>query len=547
MGYTGHRSTPPRPFRVIFGGVIATLCAVSGTFLLTDRFHRATAMSSGPTEMDWETFIQNGPGEFAFITLTGVDVYDSTIDSINEIDPDELDALIKDFDPGSPEQVQQLMAAHFGGSDPLAAVLNAFQPPKVIPAGADPNQILGRLTLPFDFELLEEARRQIDENGALTGLLRRPVGHNMMFPFLGDDLNASDQDQPRANFMYEIVPTEHAPDLDMASNQFLFAGLGLSLSLILCCSGGAGFSTLWYFPLASIISLAGYPMRYGRGGVATRVVYFAIGVVMIGWGYRMMVTRGHFGTVDGIPLFQSMGFNAMFIGVAACMSVPCQLLTRRFFESMDPEPKKPEKRLSYEQACGMTPVVETATYNDDDLLESSAVVVPPGLRDHIDRLIAAGFTEPGRWVWHRNDDVIPAAIQLGCQEMIVSDMEWSDETKVLRTRLVSVLGDGMPIVTLSNAFEVADSRVEPSAVYQKAMSSEPAEMLAMHLEKVVSLAESRQTSVIAFEPGEARGVAKLGRRAVAEIRSRDGEISQVVGEAKYGRFSFPPNEVLVTA
>ena len=547
MGYSGYETTPPRPFRILAGGILALVCGFFGIFEVTYQFHRATAMSEGPVEMDFNTFLQNGPGENAFIKVTGVDLYDPTeqfLEDLEAFDGTDGEGLFDDLDPDSPEAIARLMESHLNGADPVEAIVDAIQPTKVIPFGADPKTVPAKLVLTHGGYDIGEAHRQIELDNSLSGLLReRSRGEVMMSMFGFDvddvDANMNGADDPR----FGIEPIEEAPDVSMASSNFLFTGLGMAFGLILCCSGGASIYTLWYFPLPSIISLAGYPMRYGRGGTQTRVIYFVIGSVLFGWGYRLMVYDGGFGTIDSNPFAQALGFAVMFTGVAACLSVPCQMLTRRFLDSMDVQPRKKQPKLTFEQACSLEPVVKMADYDDDELSESTAVTRPAGLKDNVDRLIAAGFSRPGTWVWHREEEVAPAAIQLGCQEMIVSDIEWSEDQQKLRSRLTSVLGDGMTIVTVSSNFDVQESRTGSNGIYQKAMSDEPAEMLAMHLERVVSLAESRKTSVVAFEEKEIRNVAQLGRRAFTDVRSQYGEILTAVGEKKYGRFSFPPKEV----
>lgn len=546
MGYSGYESTPPRPFRILAGGILALVCCVFGVLDVTHRFHRATAMSEDPVIMDFDTFLQQGPGDSPFIKVTGVELYDPSERFLEDLEAGFGEDL-EGIDPESPEAIAALMESHFNGADPVETVVDAIQPAKLIPIGADPKSVPAVLVLSHGGDDIAEALRQIELDNSLTGLLSEQTSAEALLAMFG--LQLPDEAGEAVFFgeenqrSFHIEPAEEPEDSMAASTSFLFTGMGMAFGLILCCSGGASIFTLWYFPIPSIISLAGYPMRYGRGGTQTRVIYFLIGAALFGYGYRLMAYDGGFGTIDCYPFAQALGFVVMFTGVAACMSVPCQMLTRRFFESMEVQPRKKQPKMTFEQACSLEPVQKVADYHDDELTESSAVIVPQGLRDHIDRLVAAGFTLPGKWVWHREDEVVPAAIQLGCQEMVVSDIEWSEAQQKLRSRLTSILGDGLPIVTVSSEFDVEESRTGTLAVYQKAMSDEPSEMLAMHLERVVSLAEKRSTSVVAFEEKEIRGVAKLGRRAFTEVRSQYGEILTSVGEAKYGRFQFPGKAV----
>ena len=76
MGYSGYQTTPPRPFRILLGGILFLACAAFGALLATHQFHRATAMQDGPVEMDWNTFVTNGPGDSAYVKITGVDLFD---------------------------------------------------------------------------------------------------------------------------------------------------------------------------------------------------------------------------------------------------------------------------------------------------------------------------------------------------------------------------------------------------------------------------------------------------------------------------------------
>ena len=62
---------------------------------------------------------------------------------------------------------------------------------------------------------------------------------------------------------YKLIPVDDSFQVQYARDLFLFCGFTLALGLVLCGSGGPGLWTIWFAPIPSLISLVGYPMRYG--------------------------------------------------------------------------------------------------------------------------------------------------------------------------------------------------------------------------------------------------------------------------------------------
>ena len=342
---------------------------------------------------------------------------------------------------------------------------------------------------------------------------------------------------------FTLVPIDGTPDLSHSRSVFLMIGLGLSLGLIICGSGGPGLWTIWFAPGPAALSMIGYPMRYGRGGWTTRIAYIGVGLVLMGYGFYMMAIQGNFGSADGNPIFHAVGFITLFAGLGAVLAVPMQITIRALDASVDVTPRKKPVRMSWQQACSLEPVEREIDFADSELVETETLPLSGELKEKADALEDAGFTKADPMQWQRETGVASAAIQLGCQKMVVSDLEYNNDSDIIECGLISVLETGLPILTVSANSSAKKNRPLTTCLFQRAQSSNPNEMLAEHLETVVQEAEKRDTIVVEIHESEREDVVKLARRVLADLNGMsDGQILKV-GPSRYGRFSYPPAPV----
>lgn len=536
--YTG--STAPRPIRVVLGGAIAITCCCLGFIYFTHHYHRALMMKEQPEELDWRTLADRGPIDNAFIRLIDVELDQSS--------PfEELEDIFGDFEPGrdaDPEEALEAFAGSMEDVNPLEMVQMAIAPIKIIPKGAEKDAVPELIVMDRIEPYIVEAERQLEETGTLSGFVTSYHGDE----FVRAILEYSDDDELLEEFdkaapdqtVYIIEPMAEAISSYEAGWNFWLCGFGFSFGLILCGSGGPVLSTFIYWTVPTLISLLGYPMRYGRGGATMRVIYMAIGSVFVYYGYQLMIVHGKMGQLDGIAIFQSMGFVSLFIGFAGVLSVPSQILTRKIEASMDVAPSPQKKvKMTLQEACSLKPldIVETI-YSDRQLVLSAVDETSDELRQLAESLTTVGFEPPEPRCWQDGEQVSPAAIQIGCQEMVVSDIEIVEGRK--ECRMVSVLHDGMMVITLSSAVKSgADRRIGSNGTYQRSKSDKPDQMLAQHLETTISIAERRDTSVVIFDVNEIADVCHLGRRVFADIQHQYGESVFEVDAAGYGRFHYP--------
>ena len=501
MGCNGHSgSKSPRNMRIILGGTLALISFFLGSIIFVDRYHRATTMSDSPQEMQWTTLAEKGLTETSFVTFTNVKL---------------------------------------AGADPASMA--------VVPIGADPFTTRRLLVLDPHERSLTEAKVQLEELGTLTGHVTRFSGDeftNYLFQVAGLEPTEERQELALETAVYTIAPMKKPLDKKQAGNKFWLCGFALTVGLLLCCRGGpsAVFGLVFFVP--SLISLFGYPMRYGRGNKIVRWLYIAAGIGMIGYGYKLMVFDGQFGHVNGNPILHALGFASGFVGLAAFMSVPCQTLVRKFTGRTGAKScKKGNEEDSQQEACSSTPVDEVASQYSDGVLVKRTEALCREMKETVDSLAPLGFEQPIELDWKRDEAVIPTAIQLGCQNMVVADLELVDEQ--IHSRLVSVLHDGLTVVTVSRNSPVeSDSRLGANGFYCAGKTNTTVELMPLHLENTASLAEERGTTVVKIDGDEVRSVCELGRRVLADTRSQFGEQNVKVKPKTYGRFKFPARRVM---
>jgi hypothetical protein len=510
----------------MLGATLAMACLVGGIGFASHEFHRALVMQGEPVLMDWETLVRDGYGEHPHIRLVHVAIVDPENERDDRFGDVDLDELMDD--PALRLQLQN----------------SAVGMAKVIPIGADEDDVPRRVLIAGGARWLEEGFRQVEQTGSVTGMVSTYGIEAMIADVIGyctgEQIESeANEDEP----IYTIVPMDGNPDLSKARTLFLTVGFGLSLGLILCGSGGPGFLTVWFAPLPALLSLAGYPMRYGRGGLTTRLAYVALGGTLMGYGYVMLIPLGNFGSADGNPIFHAVGFASLFIGLAAVLAVPMQITMRSLHESVEVQPRRRPLRMSWNQACSLEPTITEIDYADQTLARQGALPLIGELKEKADAFHSTGFTRPESLQWQRDSGVSAAAVQLGCHNMVVTDLEYNNDHDTIEAGLISVLGTGLPIITVSENSSVTHNRPSAKCLFQQARSSDPVEMLADHLAAVVEEAEKRDTFVVKFNESETQQAVHFARRVLAEVQgTRDGKILNV-GPKRYGRFHFPPAPV----
>ena len=540
-GYSGSKG--PRKLRVIVGGLMTTSCLMLGSIIFTHQFHRALMMQPEPEELDWTTLAERGPIDNAYIELIDVD--------LDRSDPmAELEDMFGEIDPDADEEeLLELFEESMDEVNPLQMVQMAIAPVKVIPSGTDADSVRKAIVIPRVEMYLDEAERQLEENGTIAGYVSTYQGDEFVRAIMqyagGEELLEEIDKMGPIDKIYTLEPMAQPLSRADAGSNFWLCGFGMALGLIICGSGGPALSTVIFFTVPSILSLLGYPMRYGRGSTMARMIYLVVGAGLVGYGFRLMVMQGGFGQIGGNPILHSLGFISIFFGVASLLATPAQILSRKFEASMDvaPTPKK-EIKMSVADACSLEPVEAISSiFTDRNLVASEAHELPDELAECSESLVGVGFSVPEVQSWHDGDSESPTAIQLGCQDMVVAELVSSAGR--VESRLVSVLHDGMTIITLSSQSKCGSNRrVGTNGLYVRSRHEDPAQMLSEHLEETISVAERRDTTVVTFEESEIESVCLLSQRVFADVQAQWGEETMEVDSAVYGRFQFPMQSVL---
>lgn len=350
--------------------------------------------------------------------------------------------------------------------------------------------------------------------------------------------------EPDQQYVFE--PIGYIPPVNEAQQWFWLSGMAVAIGLVICGAGGPSIPCCIFFQVPSILSLFGFPLRYGRGNKVSRLVYGVAGVMMIGYGYDLMVTKGSFGQVDGSIVYASLGFAPLFVGVAAVFGATTNLVASRLNICLDPSeknPKKYEPKISMTEACSLEPLeVDFAEEFTDRYLMEATEPLSQELESVASALSSVGFEEPVAMSCQDGFDNLPVLIQLGCQDMVVADVEWINGQ--LQSRLVSILHDGLAIITLSSNIDVEqESRLGTNGQYLRSNHDDPIEMFSAHLEQTIAMAEKRDTAVVTIDPSESIDATAYGRRVLADIRNQYGEEHAEIGSARYGRFAYPPKPV----
>lgn len=543
MGYTGHASAPPRSILVIVGGMIAWGGILSGFFITTPELHRSLTTSEQPVEMTWQQLVDNGLTDNCHVRLVDVALEERRLD-------EALDGEIA-------EDLAEMMEAMavFQEMGPWGDNLMTMFI-KVYPKDRNPADVPEKVVIPVTPWSMDAAFAEVKESGTLTGrfsLTSEDGFENQLAEFFMGDQPAwlEGQNQPIREPHYIYEPLSSVTKLADARNWFCLSFLAVVLGLVINGAGGPSIACCIFFQVPSILSLLGYPMRYGRAGTMTRIIYAFIGVGLTSYGYQSMFVAGRIGHLDGHIGACVVGYLQMSIGSAALLGALINLLAEKLNVSIDPKSSKKKNaapKITLEQACAMHPPEAEAakSYVDPELVTDSDSTTPESLGPIRETLSALEFSDPEPVAWHRADGSQPALIQLGCQEMVLADVQLIDGQP--QSRLVSVLHDGMAIITLSPNFpNTASRRFGSAGLYTVGETDGLQAMLSSHLQQTIEMAEKRDTSVVSIDPSETIDVCLLARRVLNDIRTQYGEENLEVGPGNYGRFRFPPQPVSQSA
>ncbi|MGB7326414.1 MAG: hypothetical protein WBD31_16190 [Rubripirellula sp.] len=583
MSYTGYTTKRPRSILVIVGGLVAIFSLAFGAFFATPQLHYALTMDSTPVDMTWQELVENGLTDNAHVRLTDVAM-------LTENPLDDFEGL-----PGLDQREQQAMF--------LRMFSSAESPLIVAPTGDAANSVAtpAKIIVPYLVSSVESAYEETLTSGTLTGrftLVKRNQSANSMNDFIlsaragdlagisgsiggseGGDSEEAAEEEPTAElddgeataeladdgtgentdgeitddettaaeqsyYVFEAVHSVASPQ--EAFQWFVLCALGVAVGLVVCGAGGPSVICFFFFQGPSLLSILGYPMRYERPGLITRFIYGAIGVSLISYGYEQLTVAGRIDQLDGDLALCVLGYLAVSVGSAAILGVIVNLAAQKL--SMSTKPKtttasKPNSKMSYAQACGMEAdnAISTRRYVQKQLSVSNS---RPSGRVNVaaEKLVKVGFAAPKTLTGRSAEGASIGSVQLGCQDMVVVETEDTDDE--LQTRMISILEDGLTLISLSPGHKgVAEKRLGTSGYYSVCPSDDPEVLFSFHLEQTVSMAEKRKTAIVSFEEAELTDVCEFAKRIFADVQTQYGEAYFEIGDARHGRFRYPPQPI----
>lgn len=609
MGYSGHTVNRPRSILVIIGGILAWVGLVGGVLVATPQYHYALTMKEEPVEMTWQELVDNGLTDNSHVRLTNVALEEKGppgfFEEMMELDPDApmdeqaVQDFVQEVDFSQVfEAAMQPVKVYPKGEDP-----DAYADKVVVPIASWATEaaikeieatgtLTGRFALSdgtgFATQLVEEflasaAAAQADAMNAAPladtqGVALADETKQTTPPAIAESGSEADTPTSTAGQVdaettqaaaangetpplspeqaspigadevaqrYVFEPVGMIPSRSESQQWFWLSGLAVAIGLVICGAGGPSIVCCIFFQTPSVLSIFGYPMRYGRAGRTTRIVYLVAGLALIGYGYDTIVVHAKFGQLDGDVLRAALGFIPTFFGAGAVLGVGVNVMMERLNLSLEPATKKKEvePKISMTEACSLEPCEAEPTFGFEDRhLIPSSDPLPEILEQVADSLGAVGFEHPEVMACQDGLELKSVLIQLGCQDMVVADVEIADGS--LCTRLVSVLQDGISIISLSPHVAVEkETRLGSCGMYISSPSNTPIDMLSTHLEQTIAMAEKRNTTIVTIDPAESVDVTLFSRRVLADIRRQYGEENVDVAPASYGRFHLPPQPI----
>ncbi len=544
MSYSDYpASNEPRTLRISFGSLLAIAALGYGLFVAVPQLQRSLTMKPVAQTLSWQELVRDGLADNAHVHLHSVDISE-TQDQITSIQK-----MIAEMDPqGDRAEMKQKIQESLAGVDAMKLLTQSSSPISVSPRGIDPARVPVLVVMSrFDPEVAR-AKAEVASDSSITGYVRKSwdlAWVEKLMSHLGDHGIKIDLDsRPK----YVISPVAVVPNRNHSIGLVVASGLLTALGLVVAGSGGPSVLAFIFMPIPSLISMLGYPLRYGRGGFLTRAFYLFVGFAGLVGGCHLAWNLGGLNRVDGDTLLQSLGFVTCVLGVASVAGVLLSPRTARPSEvtSMQTakysEPKNEVYLAKMSSTQSIEKPVPSDQYVDPRLSDASEMHLPPLMDDQVQTLCAAGFGIPKRIYVHEDDRRHLTALALGCHQIVLCEIRENGNSSL--TRYISVLSDGMVIVTLSASTpKVSRLRVGVNGVYSRSKSDSPVDMLTEHLDRTVGIAEERRSQVVPLDEYERLDVFLLARRVLLDIQHEYQEVKWTIPKATYGRFAFPGQKV----
>ncbi len=531
----------PRTFRVAMGSVLAIAGLTYGLFVAVPEVQQSLSMQSMAQTLGWAELVQRGIGDNAHIQLRDVEIPadDNQLLTIQK--------MIAELDPqGDRAAMQKRVMDSLRAVDTMQLLQQSTQPLKIIPRGIAPDRVPAVVVMSRLDASQTLGRAEVDMSSTLTGYVRRGWDLNWLekpLGYLGQYAPELELDQ-RPQYVISAMHTP--PELNWAIGKAVACGTVSMIGWVMAGSAGPSFWGILFMPIPSFISLLGYPIRYGRGGRLMRLLYFFVGLTgIIGGGYLAWYP-GQLTSVGGDTLLQSLGYIFIVLGSAAVLGsrVSARHAPLRLRSQPARDYKDPEQGFSIAKVDAQKSVLEqpeappSHQYQDPRLSDASESPLPRLMDAQVSALGQAGFDAPKQVMVHDDHHRQLTALLLGCHQIVLCEI--AENGHATLTRLVSVLSDGLVIVTLSASTpKIAPLRVGVNGVYSRAKAESAAEMLPEHLDRTVSIAEERHAQVVPMDDYERLDVFLLARRVMIDIQTEYKESKWTVLKANYGRFAFP--------
>ncbi|MCG8648942.1 MAG: hypothetical protein MI861_03870 [Pirellulales bacterium] len=538
-----------RSILVVIGGVMATLGLISGVLWATPQYHLALTLADQPVEMTWHELSRRELDEELYIRLTGVAVEsDSVVDSVG---PSLWNhSAVRSIAPRV--DFESLLTKHLPTS-------------KVYPRQSDPKNVPPQVMVPRTACATAAAAEQLEESGALTGRImpsdqcytpaqivrsllgrgarieRRLLATNNLSRFA--DINRS------SGPGYVLFPQGAILQRGEAQQLFWLSGIAVAVGFVICGAGRASTLCCWLLPIPSLFSWLWGPLRERRAGNTLRWGYAIAGLGLAYWGYQVMVEQGGLGQSGGDVPRIAFGFAPTFLGVAAVLGAGVSLaFAKPPADRSDQVPQPPvQKEIPrYEVYRPVAEDLDRPEPYEDRRMVNNDKELPEDLEQVSQQLASVGF-EPIQCLTEQTAlESFPVTIQLGCQAMVVADVNLQyDEPQI---RLSSALHDGFVVVTLSRGKTGKKrSHSGASGLYQYLPTSDAVQLMSAHLEQAAALAEKRGTQVVTLKADECVDMTLFARRVMADVQSEAGEENFEIQPAAYGRFCFPTCPIPVPA
>ncbi len=397
---------------------------------------------------------------------------------------------------------------------------------ELIEKGLDDTSYLEVTDVPIDGPgqiVVTSAIAELENSGTLTGRFRPLDGDRYQFEPAGNVLNRGD-----------------------AIQWLGISSVAIVVGLVICGAGGPSLLCCVFWPLPAVISFLGYPMRYRRGTRLTRIAYAVIGCALIGSGYTELFSEGQFGRVTSVISICAFGYLQITFGAAALLAAIVTSILHRMEPTTEPgmATKIVQSKLTFDKVCGKerSDAMTSRKYIERQIRTIDAGSLPQSVVEVADQFSTLGFSAIEPIQWRESRGTLTAAIQLGCHDIVVA--ETSVVEGMTRTRLVSLLQDGLAVITMApGACGAATKRFGTAGFYSLSETRDPETMLALHLKQTINMAEKRGSEVVSLNAAEMTNVIGLTNRVMAQIQTQYGEVCVEVGEATYGRFRYPSRPI----